>query len=229
MLERSACASELIAAGFQVEPADFGLSDGDTDAAQTEMRFEMEKAGKELEVFETAGRLRLLDAVQLLPLPWMAARIPDAVKLQDEAREMIHVLSRLENVFQPLQELRALCVTLKMLLAYSRTQPAADNAAMILENICMETQERVNAIQEITAQIRYPFEHETGHVMVSEFLRNKEYHAEPRELTLREGRSHVENLFKLYHRLLARIASICALVENEIARQANEAESTGRG
>ncbi len=105
---------------------------------------------------------------------------------------------------------------LEILLVYRRSQPAAENAAAALENLAMEIQERVNAIQEQTSQIRYPFEHETGHVMISEFVRNKEYHADPYELLLREGKSHSEKLLEIYNRLLGNLVVICERVESQL-------------
>ena len=150
----------------------------------------MAAAAAKLDLFEAAGKLRLVDAVQLLPLPYVASQIPEAVKLQDEAREMIHVLARLGEMFEPMLELRRDCATLEVLLRYRRSQPAADNAAAALENLCVEIQERVNAIQQHIGQMRYPFDHATEQVMIGEFVRNKEYHADAMERLLREGRSH---------------------------------------
>jgi hypothetical protein len=128
-------------------------------------------------------------------------------------------------VFEPSQELRALCDMLEAMLAYHRNQPAADNAAAALENLCLEIQERVNLIQELTAQIRYPFDHETEHVMIGDFLRNKDYHANPCELALREGKSHVEKIFNIYHRLLGTVVVICANAENHLVRSASSGSS----
>ncbi len=210
-------AAQLLAAGFQFEPADFGMSDSEVETAQREARAELKAADAELALFEAAGKLRLLDAVQLLPLAYTGALIPGAIKLQDEARELIHVLSRLGEVFAPMLELRQDCATLEIMLTYRRSQPAADNAAAALENLGMKIQESVNALQERLSQIRYPFEHETAHVMLSEFVRNKEYHADPFELLLREGKSHTERLLEIYNRLLGNLVVICERVESQIA------------
>jgi hypothetical protein len=154
--------------------------------------------------------------VQMLRLPSVATLIPNATKFQDEAREMIWVLSRLENSFAPLLELRRDCDTLKILLQYRRDQLVADNVTPVLESLCTGIQERVNVLQEQTAQMRYPFHHATEEVMVNAYARNKEYHADQFELTLREGRSHVEKLFDLYCRLLGNLVVICETVERAV-------------
>ena len=170
-------------------------------------------ADAQLQTFETAGKTRLLDTVQILRSPQVTALIPNAAKLHDEAREIIWILSRLSDTFEPLLELRKDCATLEVLLHYRRSQPAADNVTAALENLSTGIQERVNAIQELTAQIRYPFHHATEQVMVSEYARNKEYQADPFELTLREGKSHTEKLLNLHSRLLGNLVLICETVE----------------
>ena len=103
-----------------------------------------------------------------------------------------------------------------MLLRYRRRQPAADNITPALENLCAGIQERINSIQELTAQIRYPFEHPVGQIMVGQYLRNTEYHANAFELTLREGNSHVGKSVVLHQRLLARLVLICEQVEQGV-------------
>jgi Zn-dependent protease with chaperone function len=209
-------AAQLMGAGFHFDPADFALADNETLLAQADAIAAMQAADAILQPFEAAGKARLTDTVQLLRLPAVAALVPDAVKLQDEARQMIWVLSRLENSFAPLQELRRDCDTLEILLQYRRDQPVADNVTPVLESLCTGIQDRVNTLQEQTAQMRYPFHHATEEVMVNAYARNKEYHADPFELALREGRSHVEKLSDLYCRLLGKLVVICETVESAV-------------
>jgi hypothetical protein len=199
-----------------LEPADFGLADGDFNEAQEEAIAGMQSADAALAEFESYGKTRLANSVQLLRFPEYAAQIPNAAKLQDEARAMIWVLSRLGEVFEPLLELRKLAAALEIVLAYRQTQPAAENVAAVIECLCTEIQERVNVLQEKTAQIRYPFHHATEQVMVSEYARNKNYHADPVELALREGKSHSEKLLNLYVRLLAKLVLIGEEVERHV-------------
>jgi Zn-dependent protease with chaperone function len=210
-------AAQMLQAGFQFEPAEFGLPEDDFDVAQAEAQAALQSLDAELEPFETAGKTRLTDSIQLLRLPEFSAHIPDAAKLQDEARAMIWVLSRLGDVFEPLLELRKLCATLEAVFVYRRNQPAAENVAPVVENLCTEIQERVNIIQEKTSQIRYPFHHATEQVMVNEYARNKSYHSDPVELALREGQSHSEKLLNLYVRLLASLIVIGEEVERRVA------------
>jgi len=206
-------AAQLLEAGFQFDPAEFGLADNDPARAQAEAEESSRAADRVLRAFETAGQCRLADALQLLRLPQVAAKIPNAAQWQDEAREMIFVLSRLGDFFTPLIELREDCGALEVLLRYRRSQPAADNLAAVLEHLATGIQERVNVIQEQARQMRYPFHHAAEQVLVSEYARNKEYHADPFELVLREGRSHVDKLLDLYCRVLSRLVTICEEVE----------------
>ncbi|HWF19325.1 MAG TPA: M48 family metalloprotease [Verrucomicrobiae bacterium] len=210
-------AAQLLQAGFQFEPADFGLTDNETENAQAEACAALEAADARLTSFESAAKTRLTNSIQLLRMPQFASQIPDATQLQDEAKAMIWVLSRFEEIFVPVLELRKLCAMLDLLLIYRKNQPAADNVAPVLESLCMEIQERVNLLQQKTAQIRYPFHHATEQVMVSEYARNKNYHSDPVGLALREGQSHVEKLLDLYVRLLANLVLIGEEVERCVA------------
>lgn len=210
-------AAQLVQAGFQLEPADFGLAEGDFDTMREEAFAALQSLDAAVTPFETLGKTRLTNSIQLLRLPEYAAQIPNAAKLQDEARAIIWVLSRMEELFQPLLELRKLSGALETVLAYRRTQPAAENVTAVIECLCMEIQERVNLLQANTAQTRYPFHHATEQVMVSEYARNKNYHSDPAELALREGQSHTEKLLKLYVRLLANLVAIGEEVERHVA------------
>jgi type VI protein secretion system component VasK len=98
-------------------------------------------------------------------------------------------------------------------LSYRRSQTTAGNATATLENLCAGIQERVNAINEQAAQMRHPFAGATERALVSDYARNKEYHADAFELALREGRSYSEKLLNLYCRALARLVTICETVE----------------
>jgi len=129
---------------------------------------------------------------------------------------MIHVLLRLEKTFEALPALRADCAALEILLSYRQNQPAADNATTVIENLCTAVQQRVNDLQEQTRQMRYPFQKPAEQMLVGDYLRNKEYHADPCELLLREGKSHAEKLLNLHHRLLGNLVVICENVERQI-------------
>jgi Zn-dependent protease with chaperone function len=210
----AAQASQLLQAGFQFDPSEFGLADDDLAQVQATAQATLHARGAELRAYQALGAARLSGIVQLLSAPQMAERIPNAAKRQAEAREIIWVLSRLGELLEPLQELRTDSAMLELLLRYGREQPAAENVAAALENLSTGIQERVNLLQEQTAQIRYPYPHAMGEIMVSEYARNKDYHANPFELAAREGKSHAEKLLDLYARLLGNLILICEFVEN---------------
>jgi Zn-dependent protease with chaperone function len=209
-------AAQLLDAGFQFDPSEFGLAEGDAESVQIEATEARNAAEAGLEEFRQAGRTRIMNTVQLLRSPNVAATMPNASQLQDQAREMIFVLSRSGELFELLLELRRECAMLDVLLRYRREQPSADNITTALENACTGIQDRVNRLQELTSQIRYPFPHTTEQILVSQYVRNKEYHADPFEMALREGRSHVEKLLDLYCRALANLIAICETVEQVV-------------
>jgi hypothetical protein len=112
-----------------------------------------------------------------------------------------------------LLELRKDCAALDTLLQYRRRKLSADNLAATLDELSAGIQERINSIQQQTESIRYPFEHPAGQIFVSQYFRNTEYHADPFELILREGNSHVEKSVALHQRLLGGLVAICEEVE----------------
>lgn len=209
-------AAHLLRAGFQFDPADFKLAAGDPEPALAEAERALDSANAALLPFEEAARARLAETVQLLRLCQSITIIPEGRRLEEEARQNVWVLSRLSPIHEPLLELRKDCATLDMLLQYRRRHASADNLDATLEDLCAGIQERINSIQQLTEQIRYPFEHPAGQIFVSQYLRNTEYHADPCELTLREGNHHVAKSVALHQRLLANLVSICEEVERHV-------------
>lgn len=209
-------AARLLEAGFQFDPADFQLTTDELEHAIAQTAEALRAANAGMFPFEDAARTRLGDTIQLLRLCQAITLIPDARRLDDEARQWVWVLSRLETVFEPLLELRKDCAALDMLLQYRRRQPSADNLAATLENLCADIQERVNAIQQLTESTRYPFAHPAGEIFVSQYLRNTEFCPDPFELALREGNRHVEKAIALHQRLLTALVAICENVERHV-------------
>lgn len=212
-------AAQLLQAGFQFDPADFGLPDSDMDRALAEARECARAANVQLQPFENLGKARLHNTIQLLCQPQYAALVPNAKKLHEQAKDILWVLTRLGFALELLPDLREECAKLEAVLHYRRAQPSADNLTASLENLSTSIQDRVNAVQQRISQIRYPFHHATEQVMVSEYARNKEYHADPHELILREGQSHLEKLLDLHVRLLANLITICNEVESRLAAE----------
>jgi Zn-dependent protease with chaperone function len=210
---RTIQAGELLRAGFAFNPADFGLADADVAAALSAARETFEAAGGKLKEFEEAGRTRLTDAIQLLRLPDFGATIPQAAQFQETSREMIYALARLGEVFAPLLEVRRECAALEIILRYRERGERGDHLTASLDRLTTQLRGRIELIQQTTAQIRYPFHHTTERIFVSEYARNKEYHPDPYELVLREGRSHTHKLIALYYRLLGSLVLIAEEVE----------------
>ncbi len=211
-LSRVIQASHLLQAGVIFDPGDFGVGDREIEDALREAREARDVAGAGIREFEDAGRDQLIDALQLLRIPQVAATIPGAAQLREEATQMVWTLSRLGEVFEPLLELRRDCAALDLLLRVRQEHQPADNLAPALEDLCAEMQERINLIQEKTASMRYPFQHTTEQIFVNQYAKNTEHHPDPFELVLREGRSHTEKLIALYYRVLSNLIRIATKV-----------------
>lgn len=204
----------LVQAGYPYNPADFGTETLDTGEALAAAQSDFDAAVTLLQPFEAAAKTRLLAALQLLRLPLVATSIPDAVKLQDHAKQMSWVLSRLAPAFDPLLELRRECASLEVLLQYRQSHGA--NTLSEIDNLLTRIQELLNKIQESVGTIRYPFQHASQNLFVSDYARNKEYDSDPYQRLLREGNSHVEKLIALYYRLLGNLITVAETVESHV-------------
>jgi Zn-dependent protease with chaperone function len=209
-------ASHLLQAGFAFNPADFDMADTDITNEVEKARQAFDAAGAGLQAFEEAGKARLTATLQLLGLPLTATPIPNAVQLQEEARQMIWTLTRLGDAFGLLLEIRRDCEALETLLRYRAEGQRAENLTATLANLCTGIEQRVDQVQQKLTQMRYPFQHTTEQVFINEYARNKEYHPDPFELVLREGQSHTEKLIALYYRLLSNLILIAEQVEKSI-------------
>jgi Zn-dependent protease with chaperone function len=218
-LLRALQARHLSDVGCNFAPEDFGVAGLDVNAAVDNAQEEFNAATNYYKPFEDAGRVRINDAIQLLRLPQVTATIPDGVKLQDQAKQMIWTLSRLGEVFDKILELRKDCAVLEILLHYRQEQADAESLAPEIETISIGIQESINQLQTKLSQVRYPFHHTTEDAFVSDYARNTEYHPTPSQLLLLEGRSHVEKLVALYQRLLSNLIMICEIVEQHAVDQ----------
>jgi Zn-dependent protease with chaperone function len=200
--------------GFDFSQADFGLDSEDLDTALSAAQRDFNTAAGRLKEFGDAGRTRLTDAIQLLRLPDFRCSMPEAEQFQEASRELVYTLSRLADAFPSLLELRRDCAGLEILLRYRERGQRGDHLNPCLERLSARLRERIDLIQQNLGQVRYPFHHTTERIFVGEYARNKEYHPDPQELLLREGRSHVAKLFALYHRLLGALVAIAEKVEH---------------
>ncbi|MDB6125944.1 MAG: Peptidase Ste24p [Pedosphaera sp.] len=208
----------LLKAGYQYSPADFGIANVSLDVAESQAHNAFAQAAAALQPFSEAGKTRLGDALNLLRLPHGKTHVPSAVELQEEAKQISWTLARVGGIWDLLFETRKDCAALEILLHY-RQQGSADNLQNTIENLCTGIQERVNQIQLKMSLVRYPYQHTTADVFVSEYARNKEYHPDPFQLVLKEGQSHIEKLIALYCRLLSNLITISEAVEKHAVDQ----------
>jgi hypothetical protein len=212
-LLRATEARELLRAGFSFNPGDFGLADGDIDSSLAAARKDFETAAGRMGEFRKAGRIRLSDAIQLLRLSEFGNALPDAAQFQEASRELVYTLSCMAEIFAALLELRWECASLDIILRYRERGERGDHLTGSLDQLARQIRSRVDLIQQKIGQVRYPFHSSTERVLIGEYVRNKEYHPDPYELVLREGRSHIGRLFALYHRLLGALVTIAEDVE----------------
>ena len=215
-LLRAHQAAQLFRAGFSFEPSELGVSDLDPDQAIADALALRREALEKLKPFFQAGQLRLSSAVHLLVHPRIARHVPNAGRLQDDTRELIWVLARMEGSLALLPALQEDCAILEMLLRYRTEQPGHSTLNSLLLTLCENIQKTVDRIQSETCHIRYPFRHATEQVLVGEYARNKDYHPDPLEQVRREGQSHVDKIGALHQRILATLVLLAETVERQL-------------
>ena len=179
---------------------------------------ERQQTQQKLGPFLRAGSTRLITALSLLRTPAIAAAIPGTDQLQEEVLDLLHVFGKVSVAFPPLLELRRESALLQALLAFRGQvhSEMLDSAAAAAMGRCNDLLAR---IQEAFGTAGYPFEHPRGPVTIVEYARAKEYDAEPLHMTFKEAESHLQLLFALYCRVLARLMAIALMVEAQLAAE----------
>ena len=193
----------------EAEPADLPALVG-------ELERQRQQNQQELEPFLQAGRARLMTALSLLRTPATAAALPDTQRLQEEVLDLLHVSAKVSAAFPPLLELRRESAVLQALLAFRGRvhSEMLDSASASARTRCHDL---LACIQKLFGTTGYPFAHPKGPITIVEFARAKEYDADPLLMTFKETESHLQMLFALYYRVLARLIAIALPVEQQLA------------
>ena len=213
-------ASGLVEAGIAFDPADFSLPDANADTLQRKLKAAQESSDNAiatLKVFEAAAATRLGNALQLVRSIQTAPHLPDSDRLQDETKDLRWTLNPLVANFGLVLQLRNDCAVLETVRAYAANSGAIDSLMHATE-ITLRIRTNIQCLQEKTSTIPYPFSGPAGRMFVNDYAKCKDYHSDPIEMLLREGTAHVENLIRLYYRILARVVTIARQVEVAVSK-----------
>ena len=206
----------LIESDVTFDPAEFGLAEATLDSVEAmlaQTRRQRDEAGAQLTPFEEIAKRGLLSALQLLRLPQMARHLENSVQLQDDTEEMLWFLGQLSDLFDRVLQIRSDCAVMQRLCFCRDAYAGVESFTRKLDELSASIGANVNAIQEKTSSMRYPFPQGANTLFVGAYLKNKEFHPDPIEMALREGTSHFEQIIALYYRALAKLVSVAEQVE----------------
>lgn len=212
-------ALHLTAAGFKIEPKEFGLLEykavaSTQHAAATQALEEVSRAIQQelarLEPFCAALRTRLTCALQLqagtfAPEP--------AAELEGTVRALAALGAGLRSVHLMGIRLRAFVV-----LAQNRgnhSQPGSVDAQ--LSRLAVELRTLLTEVHAPLAGIPYPFQHPRGQLTIADYARYEKPCESEWESIFQESSACVERLFALHYRLLGRLLMVAEQAEQDLA------------
>jgi hypothetical protein len=183
-----------------------------TDEIMQQFETRLTTLDEELEPLAEAGRKRLRAALSLIRSPHVGSRIENAQALQDEAAGLLHVLGKVGEVFPFLRGLRKQFAALQALLSY-QSEPGPGTA---LDSVADDVANLLAAVQQALGPTGYPFCDVTGHVLLADYARSKDFNLNPKVRLLKDAQSHLEMLFSVYYRVLGRLVEIAEYVESQL-------------
>jgi len=215
-------AKHLTAAGFKVNPIEFGLAADATSVAEQRVAASDAICAAEEKIRLRTTRVSEFVAALLqrvtLALAYAKSRcalgqgtVPD-----DEIEPLIAVLVAVGGVMPAVREV-ARRLRPFVLLAQNRdrhTKPDVVDSAM--ERLATELRQLIGKIQTALRDLKYPFAHPRGSITVAEYARYEKLCRHEFERVFQDANAHVERLFALHYRLVGRVLLAAARAEEEL-------------
>jgi Zn-dependent protease with chaperone function len=170
----------------------------------------------ELDPFETLLRRRLTGALQLLNVNSVVAKIDNGEDAKQTAERFIKTAHALENQLSAVRDLQIVYQQLAVLV--NRSQEEGDN-----EKLMRQVRLKMEDLREILARFRrllmditYPFEHSQTQMTLGEFAVANVPGKDELAPLLDGAYEAVDRLFRVYARLMARLAHLAELIENAL-------------
>ena len=210
-------AKALIDADFKVKADTFPVpmtSTSDANAVRSKALAQQEQFSRKLDALEETVARRLIAALELLHVPSVAAKIPDAAKIQEETSELLSSLSLVNRQMPALLQFRNDHASLAILL--ENLQGQEQNRALF-EAIAKHMKTAMAALHEFhgtLSVVDFPLDHGRGQMSIGTYAL-PELPA-PDDLGAIYGASEklLDALPSLYVRLAARLALIAEQIES---------------
>ena len=217
-------ARHLTAAGFKVEPKEFGLPAYATSVAEQETaaKFAVEEASNtikqhiaKLDGFIAALRNRVLLALRLAQHSDGAAR-HEGLEVEAIAKVLVAVGAVMPLLHQIGMRLRALVT-----LAQNRGNHAKpEDVDAQMSRLASELKKLMAEVDAPLSSLAYPFPHPRGQVTISDYARCGKAGQNEFETVYRECDSRLDRLFALHYRLIGRLLALAESAEKELDSEA---------
>ncbi len=156
---------------------------------------------------------RLISAVQLLHVPQVAERIPNAGQAQERCRTMLTTLVTLESVWLTVLELGEVLQALELLLDISEQIDVHYSLYQQVMQVTQHAYNRMISIRTALSQRAYAFEHARGRISIADYALDQLPAADEIGPVYFAAEQMVDNLQALYFRVIAELATKAELVE----------------
>lgn len=203
-------------ANLQIEPVQFGLMEATVEEAKRSSSVATAELGKlcgKLGEHDTAVKLRLEAAFQLLYDPDTQSRIERGEQFMSEQVALTRVLNTMGEAFGYSQQLQEELIILTGLLASAEGNEHNPEIAKAIRGCTREALDQMRWGLKTLSEEDYPFTQGDTETTVAEFLLAKFPEAEDIAGVQRASCEYLDKFFLLYFRVLARLAAIAEAVE----------------
>ena len=199
---------------------DGGIHLSTAEVEATETVFQEVEQGKrlaaieELIPFEKLLRDRMVGALQLLNVQSVVAKIDHGDEAKKTARKFIKTIHALENQLSAVRDLQITYQQLAVLV--NRLEGQEDNEKLVRQVLLKmeDLRQTLARLRRMLRNITYPFEHTQAHMTLGEFAIADVPGKDELGPLLERAYEAVDRLFRVYARLVSRLAHLAESVEN---------------
>ena len=212
-------AKALIHAKQKFKPAEYHLQAATYEAAK-EARdtasFKMSRLSPAIETIADHNGRRLFAALQLMHVPQVAAKLPEAKLWQEQVNDLLHVAQLVGRQVTNLVGLRNAFASLSVLLG--RVESNRENQIFIeaVVSSMKSNWEIIAQIREPLTRATYPFDHAHGEMMLSMFVLPDMPHREDLGGIYNAADRVLDRLPALYAKVCARLAWMGEQIEQAV-------------
>ena len=201
---------------------DGGLHLSDSQVKAMETVFQEVEEGQRLAVidelnhFEKLVRDRMTGALQLLNVQSVAAKITNGEKPKKTAERFIKTVHALENQLTTVRDLQIAFQQLAVLVNHLEGKEDDEKLVRQVRAKMGDLRQTLARLRRLLSDITYPFEHTQAQISLGEFAVLKMPAKDELGPLLDGAYEAVDRLFRVYARLVGRLAYLAEMVESEL-------------